>query len=325
MQQSLFYSSDLPLLTVLSFGAGQDSSALLEMYFDSMEFRAQYAPRDFLVVCSDTGDEFPDTYAHIRYVQKKCNDRGVEFVHLTSDMGFHSESWRSLRHFYRTHECIGSKAYPKTCSGRLKIEPIYRFMEAWISKKYGMQNGRKKGLREFALSHGKIQMMIGIAKGEEKRCTRADEHVKSWYRDTIHHQYPLIDLGMDRNACQNYLHSKGLRVVPSNCMACPFMSLEEVEYLRRFHLESLTELVELEAAKMRKHATKNKVIVTDREGNVVRDCNGNPKTKNMNYGVFGVTPLKVVIENAKAKCQKWSDAQVMEYRYSHGHCVSSKF
>jgi len=103
-------------LTVLSFGGGQDSSALLEMILDDPDFRAKYAPNDLLVCMSDTGDEFDATYRHVRDVQARCKAAGVEFVFITSDMGYHSESWQSLRHFYRTKGTIGSKSYPKTCT-----------------------------------------------------------------------------------------------------------------------------------------------------------------------------------------------------------------
>lgn len=325
MQQSLFTSATQPLLTVLSFGGGQDSSALLEKYFDDPEFRATYAPRDFLVVMADTGDEFPETYAHVEYVKRKCAEHGVEFHHVTPDMGFHTDSWQSLRVFYRSHGCIGSKAYPKTCTDNLKIKVIYRFLERWLSDRYGVQHGKKRGIREFALTHGKIQMMIGIARNEEKRCSRADEHQDAWYRESIEHVYPLIDLGMDRKACQDYLHSKGLRVVPSNCMGCPFMSIEELEYLRRFHPESLQDLVELEAAKLKKHSAKNAVPVLDKAGNPTLDRHGNIKTKNMNYGVFGTKYLPEIIKEAAERFVDWSDERVREYRYSHGHCVASKY
>jgi 3'-phosphoadenosine 5'-phosphosulfate sulfotransferase (PAPS reductase)/FAD synthetase len=163
-------------LTVLSFGAGQDSSTLLEKYFDDPTFRERYAPNDFLCVMSDTGDEFDQTYKHVEYVKRRCAEEGVEFVFLTADMGYHSEGWKSLRHFYRSKGTIGSKAYPKTCTDRLKLQPIYRFLEEWLGERYGVRTGNKVGFREFALRYGKIQMMIGIAKGEEGRMSDASQN-----------------------------------------------------------------------------------------------------------------------------------------------------
>lgn len=312
-------------LTVLSFGAGQDSTVLLEEMIDNPQFRAEHAPNDLLVVCADTGDEFPQTYKHIAYMKQRCAYAGIEFVHITTDMGYHSDSWRSLRHFYRTHGTIGSKAYPKTCTDRLKLQPIYRFLAVWLHERYGVVLNKKEGIRQFAAQHGKIKMMIGIAAGEEKRMTDASKSPKRWYRESIETIYPLVSMGMDRAACQKYLHAKDMYVIPSNCMACPFMSLEELEYLRRFHPESLADLVALEAAKLEKHKDKSAIIVTDAEGEVVLGRDGKPKTVNKNYGVFGLTALPKKIVEAAAKLAEWTDEQVAEYRYSHGHCTSTSF
>lgn len=312
-------------LCVLSFGAGQDSTVLLEKYLHDFEFRNEYAPNDFLVVMSDTGDEFDDTYQHVYRTQEKCIKAGVEFVFLTSDMGFHSESWLSLRHFYKTKSTTGSRAFPKTCTDRLKIQPIYRFLEHWLSKRYGVQCNKKMGFREFAAQHGKIKMMIGISKGEEKRISNPSKSTKRWYRDSIEPIYPLIELGMDRSACQEYLHSKNMRVIPSNCKACPFASLEELEYLRRFHLADLMDWCSIEKAKLEKFKHLNKVIATDSSGKSILTKDGKPKFINKNYGVFGVTPLTVKIHEAKLKFADWSDERVKEYRYSHGHCVTTSY
>lgn len=313
-------------LTVLSYGGGQDSSALLEMYLDDHQgFRSRYAPNDFLVAMSDTGDEFDQTYAHVRATQERCKKAGVEFVLITNDMGFHSDSWQTLRHFYRTKGTIGSKAFPKTCTDRLKIEPLYRYLEHWLSQRYGVQCNQKQGIREFAKRFGKIQMMIGIAEGEQKRVSDPKKNPKRWYRESIETIYPLIDLGMDRQACQDYLHAKNLQVIPSNCKACPFLSLEELEYLRRFCPEDLEDWVHLERAKLDKHSHKSEVIVTDAAGIPRRDRAGKVKTKNQNYGVFGVTSLPAKIAEAKEKFADWSDQRVADYRYSHGHCVATTY
>ena len=313
-------------LTVLSYGAGQESSVLLEMYLDDPSFRQRYAPGDFLVVMSDTGDEFDATYDHVAATQQRCREAGVEFIFITADMGFHSDSWRSLRHFYRSKGTIGSKAFPKTCTSRLKLQPLYKFLEHWLSKRYGVKCHNKQGIREFAASYGKIQMMIGIAAGEEKRMADPAKNPNRWYRESISNLYPLVELGLDRQACQDYLHNRGMRVIPSNCKACPFLSLEELEYLRRFHPADLEDWVELEAAKLEKHKDKEAVIVTDKEtGEIVLDRHGKPKTVNKNYGVFGVKPLPVKIQEAKAKFSDWSDARIADYRYSHGHCVATAY
>lgn len=304
-------------LTVLSFGGGQDSTALLELYINDAGFQERYAPRDFMVVMSDTGDEYPETYSHVEETRLRCLAKGIEFHFLTADMGFHSESWQSLKHFYRTKGTIGSKAYPKTCTDRLKIQPIYRFLEQWLSDRYGVSCSRKKGIREFAATHGKINVMLGIAKGEERRVAAPDTNPNRWYRESILNLYPLIDLGMDRAACQQFISSLGRAVPPpSNCRSCPWLSLEELEYLRRFEPAHLKEWIALEAAKIEKHRHKESVIVTSKRG---------PQVVNRNYGVFGLDLLPKKIEEATAKFLSWSDEQIKQYRMSHGHCVATAY
>lgn len=320
------FSPESHELTVLSFGAGQDSTVLADMLINDPAFRAKYAPGRLLVVMSNTGDEFDETYAHVERMKQRFADAGIEFVFITSDMGYHSDSWLNLRHFYREKGTIGSKSYPKTCSDRLKIQPIYRFLEDWLAKNYGVRAGRKNGFKEFAARFGKIKMMIGIAKGEEKRAAPADQHSQAWYRDSIENVYPLLDMGMGRAECQDYLHERGMYVIPSNCKGCPFMSLAELEYLRRFEQGSLKDLIALEQAKLDKHGHLNSVVLLDANGEPALKQDGRTfKTANRNYGVWGVKTLPEKLIEAAEKHASWSDEQVREYRYSHGHCVATAF
>ena len=245
--------SNEPELTVLSMGLGQDSTALLYKYLYDKEFRSTYVPNRLLVIFADTGNEFPQTYSHLEYVKKLCIEHDIEFVHLQGDSGFHSPDWRSLSHFYEKKSAIGSKAYPKICSQRLKIEPIYRFLEYWLGLNYSVKVGNKKGIRQFALEFGKVRMMIGIAKNEEGRMSNASERKERWYRESIEHCYPLVDLGLDRKGCQEYILSVGHAVpIPSNCMMCPFLSAEELEYLRRFEPKELESWIWHEKRKLSK-------------------------------------------------------------------------
>jgi 3'-phosphoadenosine 5'-phosphosulfate sulfotransferase (PAPS reductase)/FAD synthetase len=319
-------------LTILSLGAGQDSVVLLLMYIENFKtngvgFREQFVHEDsdFLIIMSDTGNEFPATLKTVEYCNLCCIEAGIDFVYITKDMGYHSKSWPSLVEFYESHDTIGSKAFPKTCSANLKIYPIYRFIERYISDKYGVFFGKKKGFREFAAIHGKIVMIIGISKGEEKRTSDASESKQRWYRESIQHSYPLIPLGYDRQKCQDFLHARNLRVIPSNCIFCPFLSKEELEYISRFHPEELKHWVTLEQNKLDRFQHLNKVQKLDKDGKPALDRHGEPKLQNKNYGVFGVKPLPVVIKEAKEEFAEWSDERVRDYRYSHGHCVSTSY
>lgn len=298
-------------LTLLSYGAGQDSDTILKKYIHDPAFRSEYAPQDFIVVMSDTGDEHASTYKHIIKTEELCRVHGIEFALITKDMGLHG-SWGDLRSFYRRTNTVGSKAFPKTCTDKLKIQPIYKYLETYIAShypaipdEYVFPKGRKRAIKTFASLYGKITVLIGFAKGEEGRISD-NKNPEVWMRDGIEKRYPLVDLGMDRKDCQDYIRDLGYEVpTPSNCVLCPWMNEIELLYLHRFHRTDFEEWVVLEANKIEANQHK-------------------PVEKNV--GVWGSTILlpekiKEVIE----KHGSMSDEDLVEYKMSHGHCVKSKY
>lgn len=293
-----------PVLTVLSFGGGQDSTALLYKYVYDADFRARYAPGRFLVVMSDTNDEHPETKAHVKEVVNFCAQHGVEFVWLTADKGYHSGKWQGLREFYRRTNTCGSKAFPKTCTDNLKLVPIYKFLESWVARTFSLTKcGRKSGFYEFVRAHGKINVLLGIAKGEEGRVAD-DSKGKKWMRECLRRVYPLIDIGLDRQGCQDYIRNVGHTVPPpSNCMLCPFMSEIELLWLFRFYPADYQEWVVIEQNKFQANAHMGE----------------------RNLGVWGRKTLPQKLADAEARYGQMTNAELQEYKMSHGHCVKSKY
>ena len=295
-------------LTMLSFGGGQDSTAILYKYIHDAKFRAAYAPEDFIVIMSDTGDEHASTYKHVNFIKQLCNDHAIPFVFITEDMGYHGK-WGNLRSQMRRTNTIFSKAFPKSCTDRLKIVPIYNYLEDHLHAAYDavVSNGRKKGYKEFAAAYGQIDVLIGFARGEEKRLNDPAKAnmLPKWQQASINKVYPLVDLGMDRQDCQDYISCLGYIVpTPSNCVLCPWMSEIELLYLYRFHRSDYEEWVVLEQNKF--------------------DANTHMEEKNL--GVWGSRAglpewLKVAIK----KYGHMSDTELQEYKMSHGHCVASKY
>lgn len=291
-------------LTVLSYGLGQDSWAMLLMYAFDEEFRARYAPGRFLVLSAETGDEHPETYEHLTYSQEFCRQHGIEYVHITPDMGHHPKTWPGLREQYRKNNTVGSKTFRKSCTDNLKLVPIYNFLDEWIGKEYNLPSGRKEGIKLFAQKYGKIDMLVGLAAREEKRCADAGKDPAKWRRCSVRIGYPLIELGMDRGSCQDYARSVDQPVPPpSNCMLCPYMNDAELVWLERFYPGDFQDWVEIEANKLEAH---------QRLG-----------AKNM--GVWGKKTLTEALEEAKAKFGHWTDEALKEYKFSHGHSVASKY
>lgn len=292
-----------PRLTVLSFGGGQDSTAILQMLLADPALRRRFAPGDLVVAMADTGDELPETLVHVAAMRQRCAAAGIPFVWITPELGFHSESWQSLTGFYRRHSAIGSKAFPKTCTDRLKIQPFYRWLEHHLVTHYGVAGGHKRGLRAFTALHGRVRVLIGIGAEEAARRIPKQDG-PAWMRDCIEKAYPLVELGMSRADCIAYLREQGQAVpMPSNCMRCHFASRKELLWLATEHPQAYGEWVELEAAKLAKHADRGE----------------------KNLGVFGRKTLPQVLEQARREHGHLTREQLRMERFTHGHCVKTAY
>lgn len=287
-------------LGVLSYSAGQESwSILLGLVYSKLR-----QCEDLLVLMSDTGDEHPETYVHVDFTRRFCKHFGIEFQLITPDLGFHYDKWPDLRSFYRRTNTVGSKAFPKTCTDKLKIQPIYKFLDTWVGKKYGYKSGRgKPALKEFAKDYGKIQMMIGLSATEEKRIA-SKRSLPVWQNKSIRIEYPLIRAGMTRKDTQDFTTACGYPVpIPSNCLLCPFMNDIELVWLFRRYPADFRDWVAIEHNKLMK----------------------NQHMGEKNYGVWGRKTLPQVLEEALKKYGDWPMEKLMEYKMSHGSCTQSKY
>ena len=366
-------------LTTLSFGGGQDSTAILLKLIYDKQFRAKMVPGDLVVVMSDTGNEHPETYRHTLKMLRLAKEHGVEMFVLTSSIartalemettpeiaaelgvveGYHSESWSDfVGHYDRTREIPGI-SLKKSCTHNLKILPLHRFLEQFVGRKYGIPaetkgpTGRlsgKKAIPEFARRYGRIVTMIGISKGEEKRAQSDDKgraaykiaiakrieeaerkgkkvpktkKENKWEVDSIEIRYPLIEIGYDRKACQEYIKSvepktKIAVCPPSNCMFCPYLSTIELLWLKRNEPAKLEQWIAMEDAKLEKtaaaHAEANTELIA---------AGKKPKA---NHGVMKDVPLAEMVKRAEAKHGHMTNADLDEYKMSHGHCVASVY
>jgi 3'-phosphoadenosine 5'-phosphosulfate sulfotransferase (PAPS reductase)/FAD synthetase len=292
-------------LTVLSYGGGQDSTALMLKALHDNDFISKYIPGDFLVIMADTGNEHSETTATRKQVEKLCSDRGVDFIFLDLKYKYTSPSWQGgLVDFYERGNRIGSKAYPKTCTDKLKIVPIYNFLDEYIHAKYNTTKvGRKAAIKEFTGDGGSINVLLGIAKGEESRASKNEDSPLKWQRDCINKVYPLLDLGMDRKDCQEYIRKYMEVPVPSNCILCPFMNDVELLHMYRFNKSWLDKWIVLEANKIQANLHLGK----------------------KNLGVWGRKLLPEILAEVLEKHGHMTDQDLVDYKMSHGHCVKSKY
>ncbi len=293
-------------LTVLSFGAGQDSTAILYKIIHDPDFRSQYVKGDLIVIMADTCNEHSHTYIHVNDMRDLCKENQIPFFFI-KPKDYASGSWiGGLVYFYEQKNAVGSKAFPKTCTDNLKIRPIYKFLEKYVHDNYGTKYyGRKRAFYEFVRNNSKIRVLIGIAAKEEKRASENGSSPAKWFNECIEKVYPLITENMDRKACQDYIESLNKPVpFPSNCILCPFMSLQELLYLHRHENTWYKKWVELEEKKIQNNLHK----------------------EDKNLGVWGTRErLPEILKKAEEKYGHMSEAELIEYKMSHGHCVMSKY
>lgn len=292
-------------LTVLSNGGGQDTTYLIQRLIEDKEFYKKHVSGDLIIVGSDTGDEHDHTYSNIKEMQKMCDMAGFKFVWVTPDMQFHSPSWQSLTGQYTKNSSIGSAAYKQTCTDNLKVKVVDRFVEWYLQTKYRSVGARKRAYHHFYETHGRIKLILGFAKGEERRTQNSNAFDPVWKKKVVERYYPLIEDGISRQDCIDFFEARNRKVYPSNCKRCFYQSPQEILWLWRNDRPAFLEWVEMEEAKIKKY-------------------NDLGKTEN-NYGVYGKKSLWDKLQEAENKFGHMTDAELDEYKMSHGHCIKSKY
>jgi len=310
-------------LTVLSFGGGQDSTYILYKIVRDFEYRAEFVIGRLLVLMSDTGNEHHYTYEHVEFIRQLCLDNDIEFYFITPDMGFHPRTWPTLEHQMIKNNSIMSMMMPRSCTDNLKIKPFYNFLNVWIATAiYGQDipnsTRNRNWIGKFFQDYGKINVILGIAAGEEgrvkiskkkKKAAQIDMFIKPknteivWMNKCINRFYPMIIEGIDRQMAQNYINVTPWPLPPpSNCIYCPFASKQEILWMYRFTPQNYHQFVIYEINKL----------------------NRNPGVPR-NLGVKGMKYLPEVLAEAIEEYGHWTNEQLQDYKMSHGHCVLSQF
>lgn len=303
-------------LAVLSFGGGQDSTTILYKLCYEQDFRQKYAPGDLIVVMADTKNEHEETYEHVTQMQALCAVHDIPFFFIENHA---SGDWKDgLISYYEKTNTVGSKGFMKTCTDRLKIKPIYNWLDSYIHSTYLTPvSQNKKAIRYFARKNGKIKMLIGIARGEESRIADPSKIKQKWMKESIERVYPLVDLGMDRKDCHSYMNEIGVTIpMPSNCILCPFMSKQELLYLYKTRPHWFHKWCDLETNKLKKFAYQGDLSKTQKRNGDIVD----------NIGVWGNKKrLPEILHEAQQEFGHLSLEMLHEYKMSHGHCIKSKY
>lgn len=290
-------------MTVFSFGGGQDSFTILLKIIHDKEFKKRHIKGRLIVVGSDTGDEHPHTYEAIKKANSLCKENNIEFYWITPDMGFHPKTWRSLFYQFIKNSSVGSVAFKQTCTDNLKIKVVDNFIDKWIRVELNYPAFRKKSYHKwYQLTGEKIRLILGFAAGEESRTSNGNKYDAVWKKKTVERYYPLIIENLTRQDCINFNAGHNYTVYPSNCMRCFYQSDQEILWLYRNYPDKFNEWVEVEKRKLEKYINAEK-----------------------NLGVYGKITLTEKLEKAISLYGHWTDEELNDYKFSHGHCIKSKY
>jgi hypothetical protein len=185
-------------MKAISLGAGVQSTTLLHMSAMGALARADVA------IFADTGWEPAEVYAHVAQLEATSPIPivRVQLGNLRADAlaSRNGKRFASMPLYVRNLD--GSKGMARRqCTYQYKIRPIRQWLRRHVAGTRATQ---------------RAQLWLGISMDEIHRMKAADVR---W----VEHVWPLIDQGMTRADCVQWLTDHGLGIPPkSSCIGCPF-------------------------------------------------------------------------------------------------------
>ena len=214
----------------ISYGGGVQSSAMIVLVA-----LGEIAPIT-AALYSNVGDdsEHPATNAYVREIMTPwAAERGIEVVELQRTLrdGTPQTLWSRIMDYEgealrEPIPVFGWSGAPmsRSCTADHKIKVLGKYVKGRVPKE------------DLPAS-----VLIGISTDEFQRANRGKN--EPWEE----RQYPLIDLGLNRQDCERIIAEAGLPVPPkSSCFFCPFHNMSTWSHLRRDEPDLFSRAVKLE-------------------------------------------------------------------------------
>lgn len=197
-------------MILATYGGGTNSTAVLIKYV------LLGIPVD-VILFADTGGEKPHTYKYVELFSEWLVSKGYPAI-ITVKRVNQAQQVETLE-----EECLRLNNLPsivfgrKTCSQKHKIAPQDKYMNNLPEAQEVWARGER------------IIKLIGYDIDEDYRIKPDQDEADTKYV----RQYPLIEHGMNRDACVKLIQSVGLPLPgKSACFFCPSSKISEIEFLR---------------------------------------------------------------------------------------------
>lgn len=234
------------MTTVLSYGLGVDSTAILLRWLEMTDEERGFALDDLVVITAQTGSEYPETIRLVEtHIFPLFRENDIRFVEIAKagpekadgykvlqdtrePVALHPDGGYRLIDEMRDSGTIPQYGGIRKCSLKFKGEPI----DAWLDDH----------LLTWNFTH-----VMGYEKDEKGRAQKdareGATNAKLGARRTP--SYPLIEWGWNRARCLDYIAEvTGASWAKSACTFCPFA---EDRGLGRLSCGSAVETMKLEA------------------------------------------------------------------------------
>jgi hypothetical protein len=221
-----------PTIRTLSLGAGVQSTTLLLLALEGA------LPSLDCAIFADTGWEPQRVYDHLAKVAAYAGKHGVTVLKVTkgnlrADAIDPGHRYASVPYFVRNPD--GSDGMGRRqCTSEYKLAPIRRKVRELLG---ATPPDFKR------VPRGRVaEQWIGFSTDEIGRVSDNDQV------SYITKRYPLLELGMDRKACERFLSRRGWSVTKSACIGCPYHGNRQWRDLRDNHPGEWADAVDFDAA-----------------------------------------------------------------------------
>ena len=278
-----------PYLVTLNCGMGRDSIAMLCLLAEGRLLCEGQVLRPVdvdAVVFSDTGTEWPFTYALVPEVRAFCARMGVPFYVLAKPTEYGARGWRDNPRGKGDRSepawVVGAEEWSiearaaggvyhrripiaqefmrfakiavtvnSSCTDNHKVQPIRRWLSDLCERTFGIDN-RSWGVLCRKQLRQRHRVLIGIAADEASRAINTGRPSYEW---TV---YPLLEAGIKKADEAEILARHGfdlpnLPVRKSGCFICPYQPVGWYWVLRELYPRLWKLTIEYEAAALAKN------------------------------------------------------------------------